>query len=150
MDLTVYCDGACEPVNPGGTATWGFAVFLDGELLEEASGVIGSGPAMSNNLAEYTAVVEALRALERLGIEPGSPVTFYGDSMLWVRQLSGDWRVNGGRYLPAYLEARTLLDRLRSRGVTVLLEWVPRERNGEADRLSKRELERLGVPVRTH
>jgi hypothetical protein len=46
-------DGACEPVNPGGTATFGVIIKdEDGTVIYEEHGLVGSGDAMSNNVAE--------------------------------------------------------------------------------------------------
>ena len=50
--LSIFCDGARQPVNPGGTASWGY-------------GIVGSGSSMSNNVAEFRAVVMALEWLVR-------------------------------------------------------------------------------------
>ena len=150
LEFIAYCDGACEPVNPGGTATWGFVLFHGEDRILYDSGVVGSGPAMSNNVAEYTAVVKALEAIQGLQAPHGSRVLLRGDSRLWVRQLSGHWRVLGGLYVPAYKEARRRLKALRRQGIEVRCEWIPRSENAEADALTEARLAELGVPVRTH
>ena len=51
MNFIAYCDGACEPVNPGGTATWGYMLLVDGIVGAQEYGVVGCGTGMSN-LAE--------------------------------------------------------------------------------------------------
>jgi len=64
-------------------------------------------------------------------------------------QLSGSWKVHGGKYLPYYDKAKNLLAILQERTENnVKLEWIPRERNGEADKISKDVLVRMGVPFR--
>jgi ribonuclease HI len=57
-----WFDGACEPVNPGGTASCGVVVKgEDGTVLLRDHGVVGKGKVMSNNLAESAAVRQILR-----------------------------------------------------------------------------------------
>ncbi len=54
--IVVHIDGLCEPVNPGGTATFGYVIRDDsGSILASKSGIVGKGPTMTNNVAEYTA-----------------------------------------------------------------------------------------------
>jgi ribonuclease HI len=150
-DLVAFCDGACEPINPGGTATWGFVIY-DGHGAEVArgQGVVGAGPAMSNNVAEYAAVVAALDQILSAPPPPGSLVSLRGDSRLWVQQLRGEWRVLGGLYVETYRRALARLEEVRRRGVAVDFAWVPRAENGVADELSKAALAGAGVAVRTH
>jgi ribonuclease HI len=47
----VAFDGACEPVNPGGIASWGYTVVENGKELMFANGVAGEGTGMTNNIA---------------------------------------------------------------------------------------------------
>ena len=61
--LKVYCDGLCQPYNPGGTACYGWVAYLGNKKLFEDWGVICSGRKATNNLAEYTAVIKALEWL---------------------------------------------------------------------------------------
>src|SRR5712692_8028179 len=59
--LTIFCDGACQPVNPGGTASWGFVI----KRRAKDYGIVGTGSSMSNNVAEFRAVVMALEWVVR-------------------------------------------------------------------------------------
>ena len=127
--LIVYCDGACLPTNPGGWATWAWvAVAPDGQELASASGCLGHGPGRTNNLAEYTAVVEALRWAKGHG---RGPVLVRTDSQLVVQQVNDAWRVKAAPLLPLLQEARRLLQAVGGR-----LEWIPREANSRADALT--------------
>lgn len=133
--VVVNCDGLCEPVNPGGTATYGFVARRGPELLTEDCGVVAKGPAATNNLAEYTAVIKALEwAVEALAT--GEPVTIRTDSQLVVNQVNGEWAVPSPNIRPLCKAARLLLSKL-CQGHSARLEWVPRERNQEADRLTR-------------
>jgi len=65
------CDGACLPVNPEGYATWAWvAVDPAGQAITSASGCLGHGPGQTNNVAEYAAVLQALRWAKRRGGAP--------------------------------------------------------------------------------
>ena len=128
--ISVYCDGLCKPYNPGGVAAYGFVIYEGKKKLSEGKGVIGQGKGMTNNVAEYTAAIEAMSWL--LGHEyQGKKVTLASDSMLLVKQLSSSWRVRSERIRPLHRRASELARRLRVR-----FHWVPREENEEADGLS--------------
>lgn len=152
--IVIYCDGACEP-NPGhGGAGWcvqdetseGWA-YLGQVHHIEASHIEASEVAMTmtNNIAEYLAVVLALSFLEAAG-RIGVPVVVRTDSMLVVEQLNGRWACN-----------KPHLQRLRQeivrkvaafpRGVS--FEHVRREDNERADTLSKKALAEHGIVART-
>jgi len=139
--IEAWFDGACEPVNPGGYAGAGALMKIDGEIVWTFAKIVGSGPTMSNNVAEYAACNEVL---SRVATVDGIAQIF-GDSKLVVMQLLGHWKVRGGLYLPYYQQARESFSRVRDR---VSLEWIPREENSEADELSKLALKSAGVEFR--
>jgi len=135
--LIAYFDGLCEPVNPGGVATYGFVIYSEqGGMVESGCGVAAvgyRGDYATNNVAEYWGALKALKALSMMGAE--RPV-LRGDSKLVIKQLSGEWRVKSSKLKPLYVRAKELVDELGA-----VLEWVPRERNKEADRLSRKAFE---------
>ena len=107
--ITVYFDGLCYPKNPGG---------------------VGEGRGMTNNVAEYEALMAAARWLVDEGIE--DKIVIKGDSELVIKQMKGQYRVSSAtskKYVP---EIRKLLE-----GKDVSFTWVPRKENEEADRLSR-------------
>ena len=61
--IEVYFDGACEPVNPKGIATYGYVVYRNGKKIREDCGLVGIGQGATNNIAEYTALIKALEYL---------------------------------------------------------------------------------------
>ena len=129
-------DGACEPVNPGGIATFGVVVKdKDSTVLLKEHGLVGKGSTMSNNVAEYAGV---LHILEYLSSRPPGRVTIHGDSNLVINQLNGKWRVRKGLYLSIAMEAKELLAYLRWLGWQINFCWIPREQNEECDALSKK------------
>lgn len=140
--LAIYCDGLCEPRNPGGWACWGWlAKGPKGTIVRSAYGCLGHGVEMSNNLAEYEAVLQALRhtanqvALLR---ERNISVRVHADSQLVIRQITGEYRVNARHLMDLCREARDLESYIREQGVPIEFIWVPREQNQEADALSRR------------
>lgn len=126
--IVVYCDGACEPQNPGGWATWAWVAYVDGREVNRAYGCLGRGAGMSNNVAEYRAVLEALRRAKRKGVS----INLRTDSQLVVKQVLGEWAVKAAHLQAFRQEAATLLRDTRS-----VMAWVPREENARADALSK-------------
>lgn len=126
--ITVYIDGLSQPQNPG-TGTYGYVVYQGNQKLVEGEGLAGYN--VTNNFAEYVALVEALKKLKDLRIE--GDVTVRSDSQLLVGQMSKGWAVKGGGYLEKLKEARELVNECGS----ISFEWIPRERNEEADILSR-------------
>ena len=139
--LTAYFDGCCEPKNPGGHAAWGAVIFRDEVRFWEDRGYCGSGPAMSNNVAEYSGMCAVL---ERLKQEQG-PCVIYGDSKLVIMQLQRKWKVNGGLYMPFYTRAVTLYEPMKDR---LTLKWISRDENAVCDVLSKSVLKDKGIRFR--
>jgi ribonuclease HI len=135
-EYLAWFDGACEPVNPGGTASFGVVIKgEDGTVLFRDHGVVGKGKAMSNNVAEYAGV---LRILKYLSSRPPGRVTIHGDSNLVINQLNGLWRINKGLCLSIATETKALLADLHGLGWQISFCWIPREQNDECDALSKK------------
>ncbi len=134
-EFLAWFDGACEPVNPGGTASFGVVIKdKDRIVLLREHGVVGKGKAMSNNVAEYAGVRHVLRYLAS---RPPWRVTIHGDSNLVINQLNGKWRIKKGLYLPIATETKELLAQLRGLGWQITFCWIPREQNEECDALSR-------------
>jgi len=132
--IIVYYDGACEPRNPGGVATYGFVIYADGEKIGEGMGLAAEPWSWkaSNNGAEYTAMIEAFKWLLEHGYADAD-VLVRGDSQLSIRQMQGWYAVKAPRIIPLYMEAKRLAEKFRK----VSFQWVPREQNVEADLLSE-------------
>ena len=126
--ITASIDGLTEPRNPG-TGAYGYVVYEGKKKLAEGGGLAGYD--VTNNYAEYTALVEVLKKLKELKTE--GDIVIRSDSQLLVSQMSGGWKVKGGAYLGKLKEAKDLLKEFSS----VKFEWIPREQNEEADLLSR-------------
>ena len=130
--MEIFCDGACEPVNPNGYATWGFVAYGENGFEKHAAhGLIGHGSGMTNQVAEYTAVIEALKWAYKAGYRG---FTIKTDSQLVVNQVKGAWKVNAEHLRKFVDRAVKGLQACESQG---RIEWVPREQNMRADELSK-------------
>jgi len=94
-DFTSFIDGLCEPVNPGGVATYGLVVYDRNMVkVDEESKFVGKGDGMSNNVAEYSGLVALLEYLIQNDIECNVSVKL--DSKLVVEQMTGNWKVKNG------------------------------------------------------
>jgi len=130
--VKVLCDGLCEPVNPGGTATYGWVAYTNGEKITEGCAVVCSGCDATNNVAEYSAVIAALKWLTSSKYAKGK-IEICSDSQLCINQMAGIYKVKSLRILPLFTEACRLAKQLN-----VSFKWIPREENKEADELSRK------------
>jgi ribonuclease HI len=128
--LHIHIDGASRG-NPG-EAGFGIAVATaEGAPVAGLFGYLGRA---TNNVAEYQALIHALRYALGRGVRK---VRLFSDSELVVRQIQGRYRVKHPDMLPLYREAAGLMARFEEAS----LDHVPRERNREADRLANRAVD---------
>ena len=128
--LVIYTDGASLG-NPGPMGI-GIVVYREGIRVEELSEYIGKG---TNNIAEYTAVIRALETAHSMG---EMEVHIKSDSQLVIRQLNNEYKVKDQKLRP--LKRR--VDELCHSRMKVTFEHIPREKNTEADALSKEAAKR--------
>jgi broad specificity phosphatase PhoE/ribonuclease HI len=131
VKVIVEADGGSRG-NPG-PAGYGAVVRdkLTGETLAERKGFIGVA---TNNVAEYQGLIAGLRAAWELNAET---VDVRMDSKLVVEQMSGRWKIKHPSMQPLALEARTLAQNFKG----IAYEWIPRERNKQADRLANEAMD---------
>ncbi len=79
------------------------------------------GDALTNNEAEYWALIYALTEIREQGL---SDVEIRMDSRLVVEQVRGGWKVREPRLQPLHRYARYLLEKVGARVV-----WIPRKEN---------------------
>lgn len=120
----LYTDGASRG-NPGASG-WGAALIDEksGEVIAEAFGAL---PDTTNNVAEYTAVIEGLKLAHQHRV---SALELRADSLLLIMQLRGKYKIKAPHLIPLASEARRLLAKF-DRWSAV---HVPREQNRRADR----------------
>ena len=139
-------DGAVEPINPGGTGSFGAVIRRQGRVIFSKGAIIRDWPGvMTNNVAEYYGLLKILEALESL--HPDGKVIIRGDSQLVICQMNRRWRIGKGHYAPLARAARDFHSRMKNS--RIFYEWVPRERNEEADILSKQCLMQAGICPRS-
>ncbi|CAN7339774.1 reverse transcriptase-like protein [Terrabacter sp. LjRoot27] len=129
--LVIEADGGSRG-NPG-VAGYG-ALVRDpetGRVLVELAEPLGKA---SNNVAEYSGLLAGLRAV--LDLDPGASVRVKMDSKLVVEQMSGRWKIKHEDMRRLALEARDLCAEISEAGGSVDFEWIPREKNKDADALS--------------
>lgn len=130
MRAIVHVDGGARG-NPGPAAAACVISTPEGEILGEHAQLLGE---VTNNVAEYRALLLGLTRARRLGV---TDVEVVNDSELIARQVNGQYKVRHAAMRPLYLEAMSAL-----RGFT---RWsvrtVPRAQNAEADALVNRALD---------
>jgi len=123
--IEVFTDGRAQP-NPG-LGTYGYVIYKDGRRIHSSHGL--AGKAVTNNYAEYLCLI---KALQHLDAHRNEEITVFSDSTLVVNQMSGKWKFKGGGYGEKYLIAKELASRFSK----LRFEWIPREKNSEADELT--------------
>lgn len=138
MQLIIHTDGGARG-NPGPAA---IGVAIDDATTHVHIARFGKtiGHA-TNNVAEYTAVIEAFKYLaasaETRNLEPES-ITFYLDSLLVVNQLNGLFKIKEPHLRQLLMEIRQLE---QGRAGRITYRSVPREQNKVADLLVNQALD---------
>jgi len=129
--VVIYTDGGARG-NPGPAGAG--VVIQDGDKRHEFKKYLGDD--LTNNWAEYEALALALGELKKLGLT-SREVEVRMDSKLVVEQLSGTWKIKEPALKVQAAKVRAMLfDFPQHRFV-----HVPREENGEADRLVNEALD---------
>lgn len=124
MKVIVHVDGGSRG-NPGPAAAASVVSSPDGEVLDEATRLLG---VVSNNVAEYQAL---LLGLERAGALGAEAVEVINDSELIAKQVNGTYKVKHAAMRPLHAEALGAL-----RGFQAWrIRTVPRAQNAHADAL---------------
>ena len=133
--IKVYFDGACTPKNPNGTATWGFVIHDVGGQKIRGCGTVGSGEGMTNNVAEYAGLINALKWLKKNRVNLPI-IQVYGDSNLVVKMSAKEWGFHHGKYLPhrnmPHLQLLLAEVHELAKGLQIMYDWIPR-RIGECE-----------------
>lgn len=123
--LSIHTDGASRG-NPG-AAAFAYVITGDGEPLAEEAGCLGQ---LTNNQAEYTALVRALEHALRLGAD--HRLLVHSDSELMIKQMRGEYKVKSEDLRELYDRARRLVHEFTG---LVTFKHVRREHNKRADEL---------------
>jgi ribonuclease HI len=128
-DFIIYTDGAARS-NPGPAAI-AYVIQNGRTTLAEGKEYIGE---TTNNIAEYTAMIRALKHARSLG---GRRLEVRSDSELLVNQLGGSFKVKNAGLKPLYDE----VSRLRLDFDQVSFKYIPRAENKRADELCNEALD---------
>jgi ribonuclease HI len=135
--IIIYTDGGSRG-NPGPAAIG--AVFCNEkeQVIKRYGEYLGDN--LTNNEAEYQAVILALKKFKALfgkKLAQSTEVQIKSDSELLVKQLNGEYKILDEKIQPLFLEVWNL--RFDFQGVK--FKTIPREKNREADRLANEALD---------
>ena len=124
--VTLYVDGSCKG-NPGEGGAGVVIKDEQGRSVLHLKRYLGS---VTNNIAEYQALIMGLQEAQTLGSEE---VEIYLDSELVVNQINGVYRVRDSTLKTLEEEVRRLLRPFARWAI----RHIKREENREADRLAR-------------
>lgn len=127
--IVVYADGGIQPKNPGGVCTYGFVVDSGGREIHQENGVVAKSG--TNNIAEYGALIAALRWLAANGHKDSS-IEIRMDSQLVIKQMKREWACRNAGLQILRRKAHSYADKFSH----LSFVWIPRDQNHEADWLA--------------
>jgi len=132
--ISVFCDGGARG-NPGPAAI-AFVVSEDGKIIYKFSKKIGK---TTNNVAEYQAVIEALKWLKQqtTNNKQYTTINFFLDSQLVVNQLNGFFKIKDAKLRNLIIKARILEQEI---GRKIFYNLISRRQNKIADSLINQTL----------
>lgn len=133
--LMIHTDGGSRG-NPG-PAACAFSAEYCGKTIFEQSKFLNT---TTNNVAEYNAVILALRWLvSGTNKLPGEFILFLLDSELVVKQLNSVYKIKKPELQILCLEIRKIISQVNKQ---IIFRNVPREKNKIADALVNKELDK--------
>jgi ribonuclease HI len=121
----IHTDGGARG-NPGPAAI-GVVIQKNDTVVTEFGKAIGDA---TNNVAEYTAVIEALQFMKTHKHDETLHIEFVLDSQLVVNQLNGTFKIKDSKLRELAFHIRHLEQEV---GGTITYSSVPREQNKRAD-----------------
>ena len=110
MAISIYVDGS-----GGENSGYGYFVKETGESFYEKK------PNITNNQAEYLAIIAALKKF----VDSDQEITIYSDSKNTVSQLNHDYAINNEQLRVLAQEAWSIIGKFPK----LTLTWVPRKEN---------------------
>ena len=146
-EIQVYFDGLCQPYNPGGIACYAFVILSKkGHEQKQQQQYSEYGLAAkpfsdnaTNNVEEYTGIIKALEWLLEKNNYDNQGIIARGDSQLVISQLNGKYKVRAVKIIPLYQKVKSLLSKFKD----IKIEWIPRDNNKEADKLSNKAYQEI-------
>ncbi len=126
MSWQIYVDGASSG-NPGDSGA-GMVIFDEnGTEISRDSIFLGK---MTNNMAEYEAL---LRALEKAQEHGAQDLVVYTDSLLVANQVIGTYKINNDILRQYVVKVKNIISNFDH----FAIQYIPREQNRIADKLAK-------------
>jgi ribonuclease HI len=134
--LNIFTDGGSRG-NPGPSA-YGFVIKQGIATVYEEGKTLGI---TTNNVAEYTAIIEALKHVRtnRESLGQYSGITVHMDSLLACQQLNNIFRIKKPHLAELFIQVRA---EERQVGAPVKYVHIPREKNKEADAMVNMALDK--------
>ena len=139
--IIIYTDGGSRG-NPGNAAIGVVFCNEKEQVIKKFGEYIGDN--LTNNEAEYSAVIFALKKFKALfgkAIAKTSDVEIRADSELLVKQLNGEYKLENENIQKNFIEIWNLKIDFKS----VKFKHIPREKNAEADRMANEALDAKGT-----
>jgi ribonuclease HI len=137
MKIIVYTDGGARG-NPGPAGIGAVICNEKGQVMKKYGEFLGDN--MTNNEAEYNAVIFALKKLKLLlGKEKTkqAEVEIRADSELMVKQMNGIYKLSEKRIQDFFI----IIWNLKTEFKSVFFKHIPREQNKEADAMVNQALD---------
>ena len=131
--ITINTDGGSRG-NPGHAAI-GIIAHDDEKVIYQVGEYLG---VLTNNEAEYKAVVKSLEWILDSNLSPSRPISFLLDSKLVVEQLNKRWKIKDDRMRVLANDCFKLLEKISN---PITFSHVPREKNSQADALVNQALD---------
>ena len=138
MKITIYTDGGSRG-NPGPAAI-GVVITAQGQTIKKYGEYIDEA---TNNQAEYQAVIFALKKVKLLYGKKKTKqmeIEIKVDSELLAKQLNHEYKIKEKDLVPLFIKIWNLMLDFGQ----VSFEYLPREKNKEADRLVNQALDNQG------
>jgi len=123
MKLTIYTDGGARG-NPGPAAIGVVITDSAKKILSGYGEYLGK---QTNNYAEYSALISALKKAKELG---GAEIECFLDSELIVKQMNRQYKVKEPTLQKLFIQVFNLASQFKK----VVFKHIPREKNKEADK----------------
>ena len=136
MRVKVFTDGASRG-NPGTSAV---GIVINDEYDKEIMTLGKYIGECTNNVAEYTALIESVKLLKELN-EPFEEINFFCDSELIVKQIRGEYKIKNKDLINLSLE---FWKEIKSLNKKFSIRHIPREENKTADLLANKALDENG------
>lgn len=135
--IIIYADGGSRG-NPGKAGIGVVFCNEKGQLVKSYGEYLGDG--LTNNEAEYSAVIFGLKKFKALfgkELAKNSEIEIKSDSELIVKQMNGKYKILDDKIQKLFLDVWNLKFDFK----IVKFKLIPREKNKEADRLVNEALD---------